>query len=196
MQRFRYLTRKGNIVTSTDFDLILREENCLLIVNRGSMINPKPSFARRELGLVIEKEQPVDANDLPNVIFDYNYLPTYYVGFSKNYISRLQKNVKKIAEDYESKKTSEEGMYNEFMRDLKKSRERWLIREANTERVREKFEQNIKDNKIAYIKEEPKPVIHQMDINEVIDNSFSEYNQLEAIPFDESEFVPVKKVKK
>ena len=196
MQRFRYLTRQGNIVTSQDVDLILREDNCLLVVNRGSMINPKPSFARRELGMVIEKEQPVDVKDLPNLLFDYDYLPTYYIGFSKNYISKLQKNLKKITEDYENNKDSEEGMYNEFMRDLKKSRERWLIREANTERVRANFESNIKSNKLAYIDEQPKPSI-KVDINEVIDKSFeNDQKEIEPDYFDESAFVPVKKVKK
>ena len=193
MQRFRYLTRQGNIVTSQDVDLILREDNCLLIVNRGSMINPKPSFARRELGMVIEKEQPIDIKDLPNILFDYNYLPTYYIGFSKNYISKLQKNLKKITEEYENNKNSEEGMYNEFMRDLKKSRDRWLIREANTERVRANFENNIKSNKLAYIDESSTPNI-KLDINEVIDKSYEK--ELDPDYFDESAFVPVKKVKK
>ncbi len=193
MQRFRYLTRQGNIVTSQDVDLILREDNCLLIVNRGSMINPKPSFARRELGMVIEKEQPIDIKDLPNILFDYNYLPAYYIGFSKNYISKLQKNLKKITEEYENNKDSEEGMYNEFMRDLKKSRDRWLIREANTERVRANFENNIKSNKLAYIDESSTPNI-KLDINEVIDKSYEK--ELDPDYFDESAFVPVKKVKK
>ena len=60
MQRFRYITRNGNLVTSTDIDLILKEENCLLVVNRGTMLSPKPVFARREQGFVIEKEQEIE----------------------------------------------------------------------------------------------------------------------------------------
>ena len=92
MQRFRYLTRMGNIITSTDIDLILKEDNCLLIVNRGSILNPKPVFARREQGFIIEKEQPVKVSDLPSLIYDFSYLPTYYMGFSKLSISRLQNN--------------------------------------------------------------------------------------------------------
>lgn len=195
MQRFRYITRMGNIVTSTDADLILREDNCLLVVNRGSMLNPKPSFARREQGLVIEKEQPIENNDLPILLCDHKYLPTYYVGFTKNYISRLHKNVKALEEKYEEEKTSEEGMYNEFMRDLRKSRERWLIRQANVERVRESFENNLRNNKISLIQTDTRE--NNIDINDVIDQSFELEDQcLETDLIDESEFIPVKKVKK
>lgn len=195
MQRFRYLTRMGNIVTSTDVDLILKEDNCLLVVNRGSMLNPKPSFARREQGLVIEKEQPIDNDDLPILLFDHKYLPTYYVGFTKNYISRLQRNVKALENKREEEKTSEEGMYNEFMRDLRKSRERWLIRQANVERVRESFEKNLRNNKISLIPVETKN--NKIDINDVIEKSFSLEEQCEEPDLiDESEFIPVKKIKK
>ena len=64
MQRFRYLTRRGDIVTSTDVDIILKEDNCLLIVNKGSFFNPKLVYARREQGIVIEKEQPIETKYL------------------------------------------------------------------------------------------------------------------------------------
>lgn len=199
MQRFRYLTRNGNLVTSTDIDLILKEENCLLVVNRGTMLNPKPVFARREQGFVIEKEQEVEPKDLPSLLFNFNYLPIYYIGFTKSYISKLQKNIKKIEKEYENNKNSEEGQYNDFLKDLKRNRERWLLRQANVDKIREDFEKNIKSNNISYIDNDKKLNIYDkpvMDINDIIDQEFSSYSQTTEETIDELEFIPVKKVKK
>lgn len=198
MQRFRYLTRQGNLVTSTDIDLILREENCMLVVNRGTILNPKPVFARREQGLVIEKEQEVDIKDLPNLLFDHKYLPIYYIGFTKSYISKLQKNIKKIEKDYEESKNSEEGLYNDFLKDLKRNRERWLLRQANVDKIREDFESNIKSHNISYIDESKKIPVYDknlLDINDIIDHEFSSYD-LPSTEINELDFIPVKKVKK
>ena len=201
MQRFRYLTRQGNLVTSTDLDLILKEDNCMLVVNRGSILNPKPVFARREQGLVIEKEQEIDIKDLPNLLFDHKYLPIYYIGFTKSYISRLQKSIKKIEEEYEESKNSEEGQYNDFLKDLKRNRERWLLRQANVDKIREDFESNIKSNNISYIDENKKVNIYDkqlMDINDIIDQEFSSYDDYDVSDntINELNFIPVKKVKK
>ncbi len=201
MQRFRYLTRQGNLVTSTDLDLILKEDNCMLVVNRGSILNPKPVFARREQGLVIEKEQEIDIKDLPNLLFDHKYLPIYYIGFTKSYISRLQKSIKKIEEEYEESKNSEEGQYNDFLKDLKRNRERWLLRQANVDKIREDFESNIKSNNISYIDENKKVNIYDkqlMDINDIIDQEFSSYDDYDVSDntINELDFIPVKKVKK
>ena len=201
MQRFRYLTRQGNIVTSTDVDLILREDNCLLVVNRGSVLSPRPVFARREQGIVIEKEQEVDIKDLPNLLFDHKYLPIYYIGFTKSYISRLQKSIKKIEEEYEESKNSEEGQYNDFLKDLKRNRERWLLRQANVDKIREDFESNIKSNNISYIDENKKVNIYDkqlMDINDILDQEISSYDDYDVSDntINELDFIPVKKVKK
>ena len=201
MQRFRYLTRQGNLVTSTDLDLILKEDNCMLVVNRGSILNPKPVFARREQGLVIEKEQEIDIKDLPNLLFDHNYLPIYYIGFTKSYISRLQKSIKKIEEEYEESKNSEEGQYNDFLKDLKRNRERWLLRQANVDKIREDFESNIKSNNISYIDENKKVNIYDkqlMDINDILDQEISSYDDYDVSDntINELDFIPVKKVKK
>ena len=201
MQRFRYLTRQGNLVTSTDLDLILKEDNCMLVVNRGSILNPKPVFARREQGLVIEKEQEIDIKDLPNLLFDHKYLPIYYIGFTKSYISRLQKSIKKIEEEYEESKNSEEGQYNDFLKDLKRNRERWLLRQANVDKIREDFESNIKSNNISYIDENKKVNIYDkqlMDINDILDQEISSYDDYDVSDntINELDFIPVKKVKK
>lgn len=199
MQRFRYITRNGNLVTSTDIDLILKEENCLLVVNRGTMLSPKPVFARREQGFVIEKEQEIDPKELPNLLFNFNYLPIYYIGFSKSYISKLQKSTKKIEKEYENNKNSEEGQYNDFLKDLKRNRERWLLRQANVDKVREDFEKNIRKNNISYIDKSKKVNIYDkpiMDIEDVIDQEFNSYSLDSELTINELEFVPVKKVKK
>ena len=205
MQRFRYLTRQGNIVTSTDVDLILREDNCLLVVNRGSMLSPKPVFARREQGIVIEKEQEVELADLPMLLFEHKYLPIYYIGFTKNFITNLQRDIKKVEDSYEESLESEEGMYNDFLRDLKRNREKWLLRQANVDKIRESFKKNLKNNSISYIPEEkeielPKiPKTNVLDINDIIDQEFSSYNQdynEQDNYIDELDFMPVKKVKK
>ena len=205
MQRFRYLTRQGNIVTSTDVDLILREDNCLLVVNRGSMLSPKPVFARREQGIVIEKEQEVELADLPMLLFEHKYLPIYYIGFTKNFITKLQRDIKKVEDSYEESLESEEGMYNDFLRDLKRNREKWLLRQANVDKIRESFKKNLKNNSISYIPEEkeielPKiPKTNVLDINDIIDQEFSSYNQdynEQDNYIDEFDFMPVKKVKK
>ena len=205
MQRFRYLTRQGNIVTSTDVDLILREDNCLLVVNRGSILSPKPVFARREQGIVIEKEQEVELADLPMLLFEHKYLPIYYIGFTKNFITKLQRDIKKVEDSYEESLESEEGMYNDFLRDLKRNREKWLLRQANVDKIRESFKKNLKNNSISYIPEEkelelPKiPKTNVLDINDIIDQEFSSYNQdynEQDNYIDEFDFMPVKKVKK
>lgn len=202
MQRFRYLTRQGNIVTSTDVDLILREDNCLLVVNRGSVLSPRPVFARREQGIVIEKEQEVELADLPNLLFEHKYLPIYYIGFTKGFISKLQKSIKEVEANYEDSLDSEEGLYNDFLRDLKRNREKWLLRQANVDKIRESFEKNIKNKSISFI-DEPKEEVsiakNIMDINDIIDQEFSSYNQElteEDNYIDEFDFMPVKKVKK
>ena len=192
MQRFRYLTRMGNIVTSSDVDLILNEDNCLLIVNRGSMINPKPVFARREQGFIIEKEQPVKVSDLPNLIYDFNYLPTYYIGFSKLSISRIQKNKKQLEANRINNRSSEEVIFDDFVRDLKRKREKWLLKQANVDKVKGEFLDNIKKNNLVYLDKEKK-----QDINDVIDNSFMDFEHKEQEKMlDEFNFMPVKKVKK
>ena len=211
MQRFRYLTRQGNIVTSTDVDLILREDNCLLVVNRGSMLNPKPVFARREQGIVIEKEQEVELDSLPNLLFEYKYLPIYYIGFTKGFVLKLQKGVREVEANYEESLESEEGLYNDFLRDLKRNREKWLLRQANVDKIRESFEKNLKNNSISYIDEKKEDnldsIINRikknekniLDINDIIDQEFSSYNQeltIEENSIDELDFIPVKKVKK
>ena len=200
MQRFRYLTRMGNIVTSTDVDLILREDNCLLVVNRGSILNPKPVFARREQGIVIEKEQEVDLTDLPMLLFEHKYLPIYYIGFTKNYIAKLQKNIKQVEIDYEKSKESEEGLYNDFLKDLKRNRERWLLRQANVDKIRESFDNNIKNNFISFVDDNNKKSSDKnniMDINDIIDQEFSSYNQevKDDNLIDEFDFMPIKKIK-
>ena len=205
MQRFRYLTRQGNIVTSTDVDLILREDNCLLVVNRGTILSPKPVFARREQGIVIEKEQEVELADLPMLLFEHKYLPIYYIGFTKSFITKLQKDIKKVEINCEESLESEEGVYNDFLRDLKRNREKWLLRQANVDKIRESFEKNLKNNSISYIPEEKEielpriPKSNVLDINDIIDQEFSSYNQdfnEQDNYIDEFDFMPVKKVKK
>ncbi len=191
MQRFRYLTRMGNIITSTDIDLILKEDNCLLIVNRGSILNPKPVFARREQGFIIEKEQPVKVSDLPNLIYDFSYLPTYYMGFSKLSISRLQNKIKNIKVNHENNKSTEEVIFDDFVRDLKRKREKWLLKQANVDKLRNKFEDNI-DGSIVN-----NETNKRVDINDIIDNSFLDFEVKEQEKLlDEFNYLPVKKVKK
>lgn len=191
MQRFRYLTRMGNIITSTDIDLILKEDNCLLIVNRGSIINPKPVFARREQGFIIEKEQPVKVSDLPNLIYDFSYLPTYYMGFSKLSISRLQNKIKNIKVNHENNKSTEEVIFDDFVRDLKRKREKWLLKQANVDKLRNKFEDNINGSIVN------NETNKRVDINDIIDNSFLDFEVKEQEKLlDEFNYLPVKKVKK
>ena len=191
MQRFRYLTRMGNIITSTDIDLILKEDNCLLIVNRGSILNPKPVFARREQGFIIEKEQPVKVSDLPSLIYDFSYLPTYYMGFSKLSISRLQNKIKNIKVNHENNKSTEEVIFDDFVRDLKWKREKWLLKQANVDKLRNKFEDNI-DGSIVN-----NETNKRVDINDIIDNSFLDFEVKEQEKLlDEFNYLPVKKVKK
>ena len=191
MQRFRYLTRMGNIITSTDIDLILKEDNCLLIVNRGSILNPKPVFARREQGFIIEKEQPVKVSDLPSLIYDFSYLPTYYMGFSKLSISRLQNKIKNIKVNHENNKSTEEVIFDDFVRDLKRKREKWLLKQANVDKLRNKFEDNI-DGSIVN-----NETNKRVDINDIIDNSFLDFEVKEQEKLlDEFNYLPVKKVKK
>ena len=191
MQRFRYLTRMGNIITSTDIDLILKEDNCLLIVNRGSILNPKPVFARREQGFIIEKEQPVKVSDLPSLIYDFSYLPTYYMGFSKLSISRLQNKIKNIKVNHENNKSTEEVIFDDFVRDLKRKREKWLLKQANVDKLRNKFEDNI-DGSIVNSETNKR-----VDINDIIDNSFLDFEVKEQEKLlDEFNYLPVKKVKK
>ncbi len=191
MQRFRYLTRMGNIITSTDIDLILKEDNCLLIVNRGSILNPKPVFARREQGFIIEKEQPVKVSDLPSLLYDFSYLPTYYMGFSKLSISRLQNKIKNIKVNHENNKSTEEVIFDDFVRDLKRKREKWLLKQANVDKLRNKFEDNI-DGSIVN-----NETNKRVDINDIIDNSFLDFEVKEQEKLlDEFNYLPVKKVKK
>ena len=191
MQRFRYLTRMGNIITSTDIDLILKEDNCLLIVNRGSILNPKPVFARREQGFIIEKEQPVKVSDLPNLIYDFSYLPTYYMGFSKLSISRLQNKIKNIKVNHENNKSTEEVIFDDFVRDLKRKREKWLLKQANVDKLRNKFEDNINGSIVN------NETNKRVDINDIIDNSFLDFEVKEQEKLlDEFNYLPVKKVKK
>ena len=191
MQRFRYLTRMGNIITSTDIDLILKEDNCLLIVNRGSILNPKPVFARREQGFIIEKEQPVKVSDLPSLIYDFSYLPTYYMGFSKLSISRLQNKIKNIKVNHENNKSTEEVIFDDFVRDLKRKREKWLLKQANVDKLRNKFEDNINGSIVN------NETNKRVDINDIIDNSFLDFEVKEQEKLlDEFNYLPVKKVKK
>ena len=147
------------------------------------------------------RKQEIDIKDLPNLLFDHKYLPIYYIGFTKSYISRLQKSIKKIEEEYEESKNSEEGQYNDFLKDLKRNRERWLLRQANVDKIREDFESNIKSNNISYIDENKKVNIYDkqlMDINDIIDQEFSSYDDYDVSDntINELDFIPVKKVKK
>ena len=151
MQKFRYFTRMDDIVTSIDVDIILKEDSCLIIVNKGGFLIPKIVYARREQGLVIEKEQPIELKNLPELLYEYSYLPVYYIGFSKGNMRKLKKDVSNIERKHEEIKGSEQEINSDYLRDLKRNRERWLLRQANVDKVREDFEKNIRKNNISYI---------------------------------------------
>jgi len=106
MQRFRYFTRIGDIETSTDVDIILKEDNCLLLVNRGNFFVPRIVYARKEQGIVIEKEQEIELKYLPDLLFEFDYLPVYYMGFSKGNMTKLRKDVNELKSKYEEGKAT------------------------------------------------------------------------------------------
>jgi hypothetical protein len=194
MQRFRYFTRIGDIETSSDVDIILKEDNCLLLVNRGNFFVPHIVYARKEQGIVIEKEQFIELKHLADLLFEYSYLPVYYMGFSKGNMNKLKKDVNVLKANYEKSKDSDEGQYNDYLKDLKRNREKWLLRQASVDKVRNSFEHNIKSNNISYITKEEK-----RDINDIIDQALGkiEEQRVDSKPkeIDELEFVPKKKVK-
>ena len=194
MQRFRYFTRIGDIETSSDVDIILKEDNCLLLVNRGNFFVPHIVYARKEQGIVIEKEQFIELKHLADLLFEYSYLPVYYMGFSKGNMNKLKKDVNVLKANYEKSKDSDEGQYNDYLKDLKRNREKWLLRQASVDKVRNSFEHNIKSNNISYIPKEDK-----RDINDIIDQALGkiEEQRVDSKPkeIDELEFVPKKKVK-
>ena len=194
MQRFRYFTRIGDIETSSDVDIILKEDNCLLLVNRGNFFVPHIVYARKEQGIVIEKEQFIELKHLADLLFEYSYLPVYYMGFSKGNMNKLKKDVNVLKANYEKSKDSDEGQYNDYLKDLKRNREKWLLRQASVDKVRNSFEHNIKSNNISYIHKEDK-----RDINDIIDQALGkiEEQRVDSKPkeIDELEFVPKKKVK-
>ncbi len=194
MQRFRYFTRIGDIETSSDVDIILKEDNCLLLVNRGNFFVPHIVYARKEQGIVIEKEQFIELKHLADLLFEYSYLPVYYMGFSKGNMNKLKKDVNVLKANYEKSKDSDEGQYNDYLKDLKRNREKWLLRQASVDKVRNSFEHNIKSNNISYIPKEDK-----RDINDIIDQALGkiEEQRVDSKPkeIDELEFIPKKKVK-
>ncbi|MBP5684451.1 MAG: hypothetical protein J6X02_04260 [Bacilli bacterium] len=195
MQKFRYFTRMDDIVTSIDVDIILKEDSCLLLVNKGGFLTPKIVYARREQGLVIEKEQPIELKYIPDLLYEYSYLPVYYIGFSKSNMRKFKKDVNNLYQRHEEAKDSEEGMYNDFLRDLKRNREKWLLRQANVDKVRNSFENNIKNNNLSFIdKKEENQVV---DINDIIDKALSNSVGSETTPstIDEMDFIPKKKMK-
>ena len=102
--------------------------------------------------------------------------------------------------DYEKSKESEEGLYNDFLKDLKRNRERWLLRQANVDKIRESFDNNIKNNFISFVDDNNKKSSDKnniMDINDIIDQEFSSYNQevKDDNLIDEFDFMPIKKIK-
>ena len=123
MQKFRYFTRMDDIVTSIDVDIILKEDSCLLLVNKGGFLVPRIVYARREQGLVIEKEQPIELKNLPELLYEYSYLPVYYIGFSKSNMRKLKRDVSNIERRHEEFKGSEAEINNDYLRDLKRNRE-------------------------------------------------------------------------
>ena len=195
MQRFRYFTRIGDIETSTDVDIILKEENCLLLVNRGNFFVPRIVYARKEQGIVIEKEQDIELKYLPDLLFEYDYLPVYYMGFSKGNMNKLKKDVSELKKEYEDNKSSEEGLYNDLLKDLKRNREKWLIRQANIDKVKNSFERNIKSNNLSLIEQDSA----RQDLNDIIDKALSKVEEKRVdnnLPiFDELEYMPKKKIK-
>lgn len=192
MQKFRYFTRMDDIVTSIDVDIILKEDSCLLLVNKGGFLVPRIVYARREQGLVIEKEQPIELKNLPELLYEYSYLPVYYIGFSKGNMRKLKKDVSNIERRHEEFKDSEAEINSDYLRDLKRNREKWLIRQANVDKVRNSFEKNLMNNNLSYIDKSNETNV--MDINDVIDKAIPVIPQ-DTLPFDEMDFVPKKKMK-
>jgi len=192
MQKFRYFTRMDDIVTSIDVDIILKEDSCLLLVNKGGFLVPRIVYARREQGLVIEKEQPIELKNLPELLYEYSYLPVYYIGFSKSNMRKLKRDVSNIERRHEEFKGSEAEINNDYLRDLKRNREKWLIRQANVDKVRNSFEKNIMNNNLSYIEKSNEPNV--MDINDIIDSAIPG-TQKDTLPFDEMDFIPKKKMK-
>ena len=193
MQKFRYFTRMDDIVTSIDVDIILKEDSCLLLVNKGGFLVPRIVYARREQGLVIEKEQPIELKNLPELLYEYSYLPVYYIGFSKSNMRKLKRDVSNIERRHEEFKGSEAEINNDYLRDLKRNREKWLIRQANVDKVRNSFEKNIMNNNLSYIEKSNEPNV--MDINDVIDSAIPNVTAQDTLPFDEMDFIPKKKMK-
>jgi hypothetical protein len=193
MQKFRYFTRMDDIVTSIDVDIILKEDSCLLLVNKGGFLVPRIVYARREQGLVIEKEQPIELKNLPELLYEYSYLPVYYIGFSKSNMRKLKRDVSNIERRHEEFKGSEAEINNDYLRDLKRNREKWLIRQANVDKVRNSFEKNIMNNNLSYIEKSNEPNV--MDINDIIDSAIPNVTAQDTLPFDEMDFIPKKKMK-
>ena len=187
MPKFRYFTRTGEIVSSSDVDIILKEDNGLLIANKGGFFTPKLYYARREQGLIIEKNQEISLKDLPNLLVEYEYLPVYYIGFSKSNMLRLQKAVSKIKRLREQQEDSIDERYNDFIRDLKHKRELWLIKEASVNKSQISFDSKLENKSIVLIDKDD-------DINDIIDSALSNPSLKNKESFDD-DLIPIKKKK-